>query len=70
MAYGWTFRKDPLKLEKILLAIHNSVGYNRLWWNEDPQKKSFIEPAKSCPLWLKTLRKNIGFLVQKYRIPI
>ena len=37
----------------------------------DPQKKSFTEPAKSCPDWLKTtLWKNLGYLGQKYRIAI
>ena len=34
----------------------------------DLQKKSFIEPAESCPYWLKiTLRKKLGRLAQKYR---
>ena len=37
----------------------------------DLQKKSFIEPAKSCPDWLKIkLWKELGLLVQKYRIAI
>ena len=27
MAYRWTFKKDPLKLEKILQAIHNQIWY-------------------------------------------
>ena len=26
-AYGWTFKKDPLKLEKILWAIHKIVRF-------------------------------------------
>ena len=31
----------------------------------DLQKKSFIEPAESCPHWLKTtLWKKLGRLVQ------
>ena len=35
------------------------------------QKKSFIEPAESCPHLLKiTLWKKLGRLVQKYRIAI
>ena len=37
----------------------------------DLQKKSFIEPGKSCPHWLKiTLWKEFSCLVQKYRIAI
>ena len=37
----------------------------------DLQKKSFIEPSKICPHWLKTiLWKELGHLVQKYRIAI
>ena len=35
----------------------------------DLQKKSFIDPGKSCPHWLKiTLWNELGRLVQKYRI--
>ena len=53
MAHRWTFKKDPLKLEKILRVIHNQI------WNKNYgvmmalQKKYFIEPAESCPHWLK-----------------
>ena len=37
----------------------------------DLQEKSFIEPAESCPHLLKiTLRKELGHLVQKYRVAI
>ena len=36
----------------------------------DIQKKSFIEPAESCPHWLKTTLWKLGHLVQKYRIAI
>ena len=37
----------------------------------DLQKKLFIEPAEGCPHWLKiTLWKELGRLVQKYRIAI
>ena len=37
----------------------------------DLQKKSFTEPAESCFHWLKiTLWKELGSLVQKYRIAI
>ena len=37
----------------------------------DLQKKFLIEPAESCPRWLKiNLWKELGRLVQKYRIAI
>ena len=64
MAYCCTFRKDFLKLEKILWAINYGVTM-------DLQKKSFVEHAESYPHWLKiTLWKEIGCLVQKYKVAI
>ena len=37
----------------------------------DLQKNSFIEPAENCPHLLKIkLQKNLGRLVQKYRVAI
>ena len=36
----------------------------------DLQKKSFIEPAESCPHLLKITLWKLGHLVQKYRIAI
>ena len=37
----------------------------------DLQKKPYIEPAESCPHWLKIiLWKKLGRPVQKYRIAI
>ena len=39
MAYRWTFKKVPLKLEKILQATHNQTWYNKLWCNDAPSEK-------------------------------
>ena len=64
MAYCCTFSKDFLKLEKVLWAINYGVTM-------DLQKKFFVEPAESFPQWLKiTLWKEIGYLVQKYKVAI
>ena len=71
MAYRWTFRKDPLKLEKICerSTIKYDIIDNGVTMNL--QKKSFIEPAESCPHRLKiALWKKLGRLFQKYRIAI
>ena len=71
MAHRWTFKKDPLKLEKILRVIHNQIWYKNYGVMMALQKKYFIEPAESCPHWLKiTLWKKLGRLVQKYRAAI
>ena len=54
MVYRWTFRKNSLKLEKILWENpqlkYNIIDYGVIL---DLQKKSFTEPADSCPHWLK-----------------
>ena len=69
MAYRWTFGKDALKLEKLLWAIHNKyvmVDYDVTMELE----KVDYGPSKSC-LHLKiTLRKELGPLVEKYRIAV
>ena len=44
MAYRWTFKKDPPKLEKILGVIHNKMRYNKMscnkiWRNDVPSEK-------------------------------
>ena len=71
MAYRWTFGKDPLKLEKILWAIDSYIWYNDYGVTMDLQKKSFIKTAESCPHSFKfTLWKELGRLVQRYRIAI
>ena len=37
----------------------------------DLQQKPFIEPAESCPFWLKIkLRYKLGRLVHKYKFAI
>ena len=37
----------------------------------DLQQNFFVEPAESCPHWLKfTLSKKLGRLIQKYRIAV
>ena len=49
MTYRWTFKKDPLKLERIYersTVKYDIIGYGVTM---DLQKKSFIVPAKSCP---------------------
>ena len=61
MAYGWTFGKDPLKLEKFWersIIKYDKINYGVMMY-------------QSCPHWLKiTVRKELGRLVQKYRIAI
>ena len=71
MVYRWTFRKDPLKLEKICEWSTIKFGIIDYGVTMDLQKKFFIEPAESCPHWLKIiLWKKLGRLAQKYRIAI
>ena len=71
MAYRWTFRKNHLKLKTFCgqsTTKYNVIGYDV---RMDLQKKSFIEPAESCPDLLKmALWKKLGRLVQKYRTAI
>ena len=71
MAYRWTFKKDPLNLDKFCqrsITKYDIIDYGVAM---DLQKKSFIETGESCPHWLKiTLWKELGRLVQKYRITI
>ena len=67
MAYRWTLWKDPLKLEKVLKY---TFKYNKIDYGATV-KNSFIKPGGSCPRWLKiTLNKELGHLVQKYRVAI
>ena len=71
MAYHETFRKDPLNLEKF--CEWSTIKYDIIDYGvrTDPQKKSFIKTGESCLYWLKfTLLKELGGLVQKYRITI
>ena len=71
MAYRWTFKKDPLKLEKICEG--STIKYDIIDYGvtKDMEKKSFIEPAEGCSHWLKTtLWKKLGRLTRKYRIAI
>ena len=71
MAYCLTLGKDPLNLEK--LCEWSTIEYDTTDYGVtmDLHKKPFIETGASCPHWLKiTLWKELGGLVQKYRITI
>ena len=49
MAYRWTFRKDPLSLEKPSersTIKHDIIDYGV---TVDLQENSFIETGESCP---------------------
>ena len=69
MAYRWTCGKGPQKLGKFCeqsTTTYDIIDYSLTM---DLQRKSFIEPAKSCPHWLQIkLWNELGRLVQKYRI--
>ena len=71
MVYRWTFGKDLLNLEKFCERF--TIKYDTIDYGVtmDLHKKSFIETGESCLHWLKiTLWKELGRLVQKYRITI
>ena len=71
MTYHWAFGKDPLNLEKF--CERSTIKYDIIDYDVtmDLQQKSFIETGESCPPWLKViLWKELGSLVQKYRITI
>ena len=38
--------KDPLKLEKIMWAMHNQILYNRLWCNDGPSEKVIYQTCQ------------------------
>ena len=66
-------QKGSCKFREILWVILNKIWNNRLGMvvTIDLQKKSFIETGQSYPHWLKiTLKKELGQIVQKYRITI
>ena len=69
MAYRWTFKKDPLKLEKI--CGQSRIKYDIVDYGVtmELQRKSFVEPSEIWPDWLKlALGKELGHPVQKYWI--
>ena len=49
MAYRWTFRKDPLNLEKF--CERSTIKYSIIDYGVtmDLQKKSFIKTGEGCP---------------------
>ena len=66
----------PLDLRKRSSKIRDNfvlIKYDKKDYDVtmDLQKKPFIESAESCPHWLKfTLWKELGSLVERYRIAI